>query len=126
MIISLFLFLIVGGVLYLMLSDTMVVKKILCKLFGHQTNGNRFDGSEYMSCGNIVIDGIGRMHMDIETECARCEKYFRVGRIHIPFGKIKDASKYEMPSEIRKWIDDILDEQWDKAQKIVDEGKYNE
>jgi hypothetical protein len=55
---------------------------IICWLFGHRTNGHRYNGAEYMEVNNHGADGIGRKHASVYCNCARCGKKFRVGMIH--------------------------------------------
>lgn len=62
---------------------------IICLIFGHKTSGDRYDGAEYMKAEPEAVDGIGRWHATIRAECSRCEKIFRVGKIHIPEKKEK-------------------------------------
>ncbi len=58
------------------------MKKIICYIFGHNTNGDKHDGSDYMKISKPYHDGIGRGHCQIHTECKRCGKEFRVGAVH--------------------------------------------
>lgn len=65
---------------------------ILCSLFGHKIGGGytkRF-GDEYFRVTVQSTDGIGRVHCALHTRCERCEKIFRVGRIHLPL--VDDAT----------------------------------
>ena len=63
---------------------------IICKLFGHQppVYGKRgwwSPGEEYAKVGsNIEIDGTGREHATIISECPRCKTKFKLCRIHLP------------------------------------------
>jgi len=61
--------------------------RLLCKIFGHRTSGDEYLGQEYLTVHPENIDGIGRWHATIETECKRCGQIFRVGKIHIPLWK---------------------------------------
>jgi hypothetical protein len=66
------------------------LKNILCLIFGHQPpvyakKGWFSPGQEYAKVSkNIQIDGIGRKHADIYSECPRCKKEFRICKIHLP------------------------------------------
>lgn len=62
---------------------------ILCKLFGHKPpiyakKGWYSPGKEYGSIINIVTDGIGREHAQIQTRCPRCKELFMICRVHLP------------------------------------------
>lgn len=56
--------------------------RFLCRIFGHTHHPIR-----YMRPGQrSVIDGIGRLHINIEGECARCEHMVEFGQLHVPHG----------------------------------------
>lgn len=56
--------------------------RLLCKLFGH-----RFEPRHYFRPGRrSVTDGIGRLHINVEGECARCERIVEFGQLHVPNG----------------------------------------
>lgn len=63
---------------------------ILCKIFGHQPpvyakKGWFSPGEEYARVdSNIIIDGIGRKHAIVTSECPRCKTKFKLCRIHLP------------------------------------------
>jgi hypothetical protein len=59
---------------------------ILCKMFGHQigTGYKNSIGEKYLSVGGGPVDGIGRVHASIHTDCARCGELFKLGNIHLP------------------------------------------
>jgi hypothetical protein len=64
---------------------------ILCKIFGHSPpvyakKGWFSPGEEYAQAapGYRATDGIGRVHVIIEGECARCGKRFHLARLHLP------------------------------------------
>lgn len=62
---------------------------LLCKIFGHQPpvyaqRGWYSPGEQYMHVKSFAIDGIGKEHASITSECPRCKKNFLVGKIHLP------------------------------------------
>lgn len=66
--------------------------KWLCKLFGHQPpiyakpcwGGT---GQEYAKVKPGTVDGVGRWHSTVESECPRCGEKFMLCRIHVPKDK---------------------------------------
>ena len=63
---------------------------ILCKIFGHKPpvyakKGWYSPGEEYAKVdSNIIVDGIGRRHVAIRSECPRCKEIFKLCMIHLP------------------------------------------
>jgi hypothetical protein len=56
--------------------------RLLCRMFGH-----RFDPRHYFRAGRrSVTDGIGRLHINVEGECERCEQLVEFGQLHVPNG----------------------------------------
>ena len=83
----------------------MVKMNLLCKLFGHKPpvynkKGWFSPGEEYAQLdSNTIIDGIGRTHAIIISECPRCKIKFKLCRIHLPknekvFIAIEEIIKY--------------------------------
>lgn len=70
-------------------------ENILCLIFGHKPpvyakKGWFSPGEEYAK--KVIIgehDGVGRTHAAVICECARCDKNFKICRIHIPKIKYK-------------------------------------
>lgn len=67
------------------------MKKLLCKLFGHQPPvyekpGWYSPGEEYAHIRehSLVTDGIGREHVEVMSECPRCRQEFKLCRLHLP------------------------------------------
>jgi len=66
------------------------MKNILCSIFGHKPpvyakKGWFSPGQEYAKVHkNITIDGIGRQHADVYSECPRCKESFKLCKIHLP------------------------------------------
>lgn len=67
------------------------MKKLLCKLFGHQPpvygrKGWWSPGEEYarISPNYLERDGIGREHVVVMSECPRCKEKFKLCRLHLP------------------------------------------
>lgn len=65
-------------------KNKKLIASFLCAVFGHRTSGDEFDGGEYMKVERRAIDGIGRHHAQITTDCKRCGEKFRVGMVHLP------------------------------------------
>ena len=68
---------------------------LLCILFGHKPpvyakTGWWTPGEQYAKVKVGVIDGIGRVHGEVNAPCARCSKEFTVALIHIPQLKPKE------------------------------------
>jgi hypothetical protein len=58
---------------------------LFCHLFGHKPQEGVYSGAEYMRWGSWgTVDGIGRDHRSLEAKCARCEKRYTAGKIHMP------------------------------------------
>lgn len=59
--------------------------KIICKLFGHTTSGEKPKsvGAEYMGIAVNAID-IRTRTATIRANCRRCGERFTVGRVHMP------------------------------------------
>lgn len=62
--------------------------KLLCALVGHQPpvyarKGWFSPSEEYGSMQLYATDGIGRVHVVIKAECARCGEQFTVARAHL-------------------------------------------
>jgi len=69
------------------------MKKLLCKLFGHQPpiykkKGWYSPGEEYATYAtispDIMRDGTGRLHAVVWSDCPRCKMTFKLCRIHLP------------------------------------------
>ena len=65
---------------------------ILCKIFGHKPpvyaeHGWWSPGEQYAKVENTAIDGIGRVHAYIYSECPRCQEKFKICIIHLPKDK---------------------------------------
>ncbi len=56
------------------------MKNLLCKMFGHKTPPSY----EYGQIIKEETDGIGRVHGTVTVECQRCEKSFKLIKVHIP------------------------------------------
>jgi hypothetical protein len=67
-----------------------VMREIICKLFGHQPpiygkKGWYSPGEEYADkIERRGVDGTGRNHGVVYSTCPRCDKQFKLCRIHIP------------------------------------------
>jgi hypothetical protein len=61
---------------------------LLCLLFGHMppqyARRKGWGGWEYCDLGTPCTDNIGRQHVEIFGDCARCERRFQVGKTHLP------------------------------------------
>jgi hypothetical protein len=59
---------------------------ILCKLFGHRPEFGygRAAGDGYFKVDPTycALDGIGRTHFRLLSNCERCGKEFQVGKVH--------------------------------------------
>lgn len=65
------------------------MSSILCKLFGHQPpvyakKGWYSPGEEYARVRVGTTDGVGTTHAEVFGKCARCEREFKLCRIHLP------------------------------------------
>lgn len=70
------------------------MRQLLCKLFGH-----RFDPLRYFRPGQrSVLDGLGRLHINIEGQCARCESMVEFGQLHVPNGP------WEFDHRLRRYV----------------------
>jgi ribosomal protein S27AE len=63
--------------------------KLLCKIFGHKPpiyaeRGWWSPGEQYGTLKGGYIDGIGRVHAEIHTECPRCGEKVMIAQVHIP------------------------------------------
>jgi hypothetical protein len=71
---------------------------LLCKLFGHKPpvygkKGWWSPGEEYAKLdSNIIIDGTGRQHAAVYSQCPRCKQHFKLCMIHLPI-KEKEIEK---------------------------------
>lgn len=53
---------------------------LLCRLFGHTHDADR-----YVKCnGWHVIDGCEREHVELVAVCSRCKQPYDIGRLHLP------------------------------------------
>lgn len=62
--------------------------KLLCYMVGHQPpvyarKGWFSPGEEYGALHLHATDGIGRVHLTVDAECARCGDRFTVARAHL-------------------------------------------
>lgn len=61
---------------------------ILCMIFGHKppqyASCKGWGGYEYCDLGHPYKDGIGREHVSVHGQCARCGEKFKVGMAHLP------------------------------------------
>lgn len=61
---------------------------VICAMFGHlapQYAAHKgMGGREYCTLSAPYVDGIGRSHVQIFGECARCERRFQVGMAQLP------------------------------------------
>lgn len=61
---------------------------VLCALFGHKApqyaHHKGWGGHEYCKLGLPYKDGVGRKHVSIFGDCARCGHNFKVGMAHLP------------------------------------------
>lgn len=59
---------------------------LLCKIFGHRPSRGYYDvnGDGYFTVRLTEVDGIGRQHATLHTECHRCGVLYQVGKIHVP------------------------------------------
>lgn len=68
----------------------------LCSIFGHKPQQNVHSGAEYMRVTLGPVDGIKRVHCKLTAHCARCEKLYTTGRIHL---HENDDGTYSFPKE---------------------------
>jgi hypothetical protein len=70
--------------LIIVVWDLLAKLGIPCRLFGHKPQEETYSGAEYMEVSPGAIDGIGREHATLHAKCARCNKKYRAGQIHLP------------------------------------------
>lgn len=90
---------------------------LFCRLFGHKPQEGVWSGAEYMRWGNWgAIDGIGRDHRSLEAKCARCEKRYTAGKVHMPHDMvIAQEQRDQALSHLHALLDTNLNAQgmWD-------------
>lgn len=57
---------------------------LACALVGHKTVRGYCGGLPYFRITNTTVDGIGRVHAWLDTECIRCGERFTIGMVHLP------------------------------------------
>lgn len=58
--------------------------KLLCRMFGHKVprHGYYLNTPYFKRGRNRKVDGIGRIHQSLTTDCERCDSTFMFGMIH--------------------------------------------
>lgn len=58
---------------------------LICWLFGHRPafGYGEIEGEGYFKLARGSIDGVGREHARLYTECQRCGITYKVGMLHI-------------------------------------------
>jgi gamma-glutamylcyclotransferase (GGCT)/AIG2-like uncharacterized protein YtfP len=56
----------------------------LCRIFGHQPPRGYGSGAPYAEVLGGAVDGIGRHHLHLYLQCARCECKYNVVNAHVP------------------------------------------
>lgn len=67
----------------------MTEPKLLCILFGHRSLEDTYSGADYVTVERGPVDGIGREHAVLYGRCPRCDRKYRVGRLHLYNGLIE-------------------------------------
>lgn len=67
------------------------MRRLICKIFGHQPpvyarKGWYSPGEQYAQLTSRQVDGIGRVHCTVASECPRCGDKFVLCRVHLPQG----------------------------------------
>ena len=67
---------------------------LLCYFLGHKPpvyarKGWYSPGEEYSKLVHFDKDGTERIHAEVLAKCARCEKTFRVARVHVPLNSLR-------------------------------------
>jgi len=66
---------------------------ILCKLRGHLFPTDSQWGKPYLKIEATSMDGIGRIHAYLTTECDRCGAEYHVANVHLPAPRAATGSE---------------------------------
>lgn len=68
---------------------TDLLKRVICKLFGHRQYSGWWGDALYGEVHGGYTDGIGRSHFTVEKPCGRCGKNYVLARFHGDTGDLK-------------------------------------